>query len=179
MIVYDEEAGSTRLVRDSAFALIGSVAITVKDVHRYSDSLKLEDPFAIAKDLRLKMVDCRTYDMKEVYMDKILGFLTMYIDKVWSKEYGIPAAHIAHVLLHIYNERENLWKTCAKPKNAKTITTFDKEKVPALITNPHEYGAFLLSKVEVPPEKRTFYVVFPGYDVFHVPSTRDAGIQQA
>ena len=53
------------------------------------------------------------------------------------------------------------------------------EKVPALITNPFDYGAFILSDFDVPPQKRTFYVAFPGYEVGDVPKTRNVGIKNA
>ena len=66
-----------------------------------------------------------------------------------------------------------------KTKNAKSISTLDKEKVIALITNPFEYGAFLLSKGHVEKENRIFYAAFPGNDVAEVPGIRDKGIKQA
>ena len=126
------------------------------------------------------MLDCRTPDMREVIWQEVFAFLSFYIGQTWEQEYGISAAHIATVLLHIYSERENKWQAVIKTKNAKSIATLEKEKVLALITNPHEYGAFILSKANViEPAKRIFYVTFPGYDVAEVPGIRDKGIKLA
>ena len=146
LLFYDEEENSTRLAKDPVFSLIASLTITVRDVYRYSETLELEDAFAVAGDQRLKMLDCRTPEMREVIWQEVFAFLSFFIGQTWEGEYGISAAHIATVLLHIYSERENKWQAVIKTKNAKSIATLEKEKVLALITNPHEYGAFILSK---------------------------------
>ena len=109
LIFYDDQENSTCLVRDSVFSLIASLTMTVKDVYRFSETLELEDAFAVAGDQRLKMLDCRTPEMREVYWQEIFTFLNFFIDQTWEREYGISPAHIATVLLHIFNERENKW----------------------------------------------------------------------
>ena len=109
LIFYDDQENSTCLVRDSVFSLIASLTMTVKDVYRFSETLELEDAFAVAGDQRLKMLDCRTPEMREVYWQEIFAFLNFFIDQTWEREYGISPAHIATVLLHIFNERENKW----------------------------------------------------------------------
>jgi hypothetical protein len=80
MIYYDKEQDAVRLVKDTTVAIVGSVAITVKDVLRFSDTLEIEDPDALAGDQRLMMVACHTSEMREVFMGQIMAFLNFQID---------------------------------------------------------------------------------------------------
>ena len=80
MIKYDKEKDSVRLVKDIAISLVASLAITVKDVYRFSETLELEDAFALPGDQRLRMVACLTSEMREVFMERIMAFLNFEID---------------------------------------------------------------------------------------------------
>jgi hypothetical protein len=80
MIKYDKEKDSVRLVKDIAISLVASLAITVKDVYRFSETLELEDAFALPGDQRLRMVACLTSEMREIFMERIMAFLNFQID---------------------------------------------------------------------------------------------------
>jgi hypothetical protein len=80
MIYYDKEQDAVRLVKDTTVAIVGSVAITVKDVFRFSDTLELEDAFALPGDQRLRMVACHTSEMRELFLKQIYAFLNFQID---------------------------------------------------------------------------------------------------
>ena len=80
MIYYDKEKDSVRLVKDTTISLVASLAITVKDVYRFSETLELEDAFALPGDQRLRMVACHTSEMREVFMTQIMSFLNFEID---------------------------------------------------------------------------------------------------
>ena len=80
MIKYYKEKDSVRLVKDIAISLVASLAITVKDVYRFSETLELEDAFALPGDQRLMMVACHTSEMREVFMRQIMAFLNFEID---------------------------------------------------------------------------------------------------
>ena len=80
MIYYDETIGKVRLVKDTTVSIVGSIAITVKDVYRFSDILEVEDAFARPGDQRLKMFACHTLEMREIYRERILAFFNYYID---------------------------------------------------------------------------------------------------
>jgi hypothetical protein len=80
MIYYDKEQDAVRLVKDTTVAIVGSVAITVKDVFRFSDTLELENPDAATGDQLLMMVACHTSEMRELFLKQILAFLNFQID---------------------------------------------------------------------------------------------------
>ena len=80
MIYYDKEQDAVRLVKDTTVAIVGSVAITVKDVFRFSDSLDIENPDAATGDQRLVMVACHTSEMRELFLKQIFSFLNFQID---------------------------------------------------------------------------------------------------
>jgi hypothetical protein len=80
MIYYDKEKDAVRLVKDTTVSIVGSVAITVKDVFRFSDSLDIENPDAATGDQRLVMVACHTSEMRELFLKQIFSFLNFQID---------------------------------------------------------------------------------------------------
>ena len=68
------------MVKDTTVSIVGSIAITVKDVYRFSDILENEDAFAVAGDQKLKMVACHTLEMREIYRERIFAFMNFFID---------------------------------------------------------------------------------------------------
>ena len=72
------------MISETAFALVASLTFTVKDVFRFSETLTLNDAFANPCDQLLKMVDCRTQDMKKEYYERIGDFMTFGILQEWE-----------------------------------------------------------------------------------------------
>ena len=96
----------------------------------------------------------------------------------YIRPFYVPIAHLATVLLEMYKDREEEWKSCKKGK--KSILSTDKDKAPAIIYDAHKHGEFLkIGKFNVIQGDKTFLVAFPGYDVRQVAAIRKAGIENA
>ena len=104
LLLYDAKTGTTRFNLTTALAVIHSLQLTMKDVHRFGEDLRrgCEDE-DIAFDQVLKMVDCRGPEMRALYAKAALEFLKEYLG-TFITDHHIPLAHLATALLQLHDD---------------------------------------------------------------------------
>ena len=85
-----------------ALALVHSLQLTMKDVHRFGEDLRpgCEDE-EVASEQVLEMVDCRGPEMRALYAKAANEFLKEYL-ATFVNDHHIPLAHLATVLLQLH-----------------------------------------------------------------------------
>jgi hypothetical protein len=77
LLLYDSKTGTTRFNLTTALAIIHSLQLTMKDVHRFGGDLRPGcDDEDIAGEQVLEMVDCRGPEMRALYRKAADDFLT-------------------------------------------------------------------------------------------------------
>jgi hypothetical protein len=118
-----------------ALALIHSLQITMKDVHRFGGDLRpgCDDEDIVGEQV-LEMVDCRGPEMRALYREAADEFLG-YLDTLVTDHY-IPHAHLPTVLLQLY---ENRREACAFPKRADSPPYYSQVEKANMMESPKVY----------------------------------------
>jgi hypothetical protein len=104
------------LDRDAAFAIVAALTLTLKDVFRFAERLTLASDHGALGEQTLEMLDCRSFEVRHLYKDAIYDFLLTFLAREWVGTFRFPHEHIASVLLHLYNQRLDEWKSTPSPK---------------------------------------------------------------
>ena len=93
----------------------------------------------------------------------------------------MPHAHLATVLLKMYEDLEASYESPTRGPNANTLTPELKESTPVLVLDALKLGAFLSApaNAEFSPDDKAFLIAFPGFDITKVAAARDKGIAAA
>ena len=104
LLITDAE-GKTKLNKDAVFALVAALTLSVKDVFRFAEKLTLADPGGPKNEQIWEMQDCRTHETRGIYALAVLDFINVFLAKDYMELFRFPPAHIAAVLVHLYNQR--------------------------------------------------------------------------
>jgi hypothetical protein len=158
-----------------ALAIINSLQLTMKDVHRFGGDLRpgCDDEDIVGKQV-LEMVDCRGPEMRALYRKAAHEFLTEWLPNTFVKDHHIPHAHLATVLLQLHEDREKACESGVDLQDPLPLTQVEKAKIPVLVLDAFQQASFLQDekKTNLPDKDRTFLVAFPGFDISQVLATR-------
>ena len=146
----------------------------MKDAHRFGGDLRPGCDFEdIAGEQVLEMVDCRGPEMRALYRKAADDFLTGYLG-TFIKDHHIPHAHLATVLLQMHEDRQKAYESGVDLQDPLPLTQVEKAKIPVLVLDAFVQASFLQDerKTELPADKRTFLVAFPGFNMSKVPAAR-------
>ena len=158
-----------------ALAIINSLQLTMKDVHRFGGDLRPGcDDGDIASDQVLEMVDCRGPEMRALYRKAAHEFLTEWVPNTFIKHHHIPHAHLATVLLQLHEDRQKACESGVDLQDPLPLTQVEKAKIPVLVLDAFLQASFLQDekKTNFPDKDRTFLVAFPGFNMSQVPAAR-------
>jgi hypothetical protein len=169
LLLYDHRTQTTRFNMTEALAVVHSLQLTMKDVHRFGGDLRPGLGGQV-----LEMVDCRGPEMRALYRKAAHEFLTEWLPNTFVKDHHIPHAHLATVLLQMHEDRQTACEFGKKLQDPLPLTQVEKAKIPVLVLDAFQQASFLQheSKAELPDDKRTFLVAFPGFDMSQVPAAR-------
>jgi hypothetical protein len=142
-LIVKDASGKTRLNDKVAIALVAALTLTIKDVFRFAEKLTMSSDTNVPSEQMLVMLDCRGYDIRQLYWHATLDFVMTFLPKQWMEVFAIPPEHIATVLLHLYNSQYQKWETCSKAKGSRSLSTQDKHEIPVLVVDALEQAAFL------------------------------------
>ena len=159
----------------TTLAIIHSLQLTMRDVDRFGEELRECNDEGDFYDWQLlAMVDCCGPEIRALYREAADEFLTGYLGTLIKKHY-IPHAHLATVLLQLYEDRR---AACASRKRADSppyYSQVEKAKIPVLVLEADKHAAFIqdVRKSIIPIKKRTFLVGFPGFYMSRVLKNRE------
>ena len=92
------------------------------------------------------MVDCRGPEMRALYRKAAHEFLTVWLPNTFIKDHYVPYAHLATVLLKIYEDR----LAACEARNIKRLddpaselSHAEKAERPVLVLDAFQHAAFL------------------------------------
>ena len=174
LLLYEAKTGTTRFNLTTALAVVHSLQLTMKDVHRFGEDLRpgCEDEDIVGEQV-LEMVDCRGPEMRALYAKAAHEFLKKYLG-TFITDHHIPLGHLATALLQLHDDRQTACQCGKNTQDPLPLTQVEKEKTPVLVLDAFNHAKFLQDETKAtPPEKaRTFLVAFPGFNMSQVPAAR-------
>ena len=154
----------SRLNCNIAAALVAALTLTIKDVFRFAEKLTMSPDTTVVSEQMLVMVDCRSYETRQLYWEASLEFLMGYLHSQWLDAFLLPPEYVATVLLRLYNSQFQRWETGSSTKPSKSLSTQEKHEIPVLVVDAMEQAAFLKRGKEeaISTNDRTCIVVIPG-----------------
>ena len=120
LLLHDGRTGTFSFNMTTTLAIIHSLQLTMRDVDRFGEELRECNDEGDFHDWQLlAMVDCRGPEIRALYREAADEFLTGYLGTLIKKHY-IPHAHLATVLLQLYEDRR---AACASRKRADSPLT--------------------------------------------------------
>ena len=169
----------SRLNCNIAAALVAALTLTIKDVFRFAEELTLSPETTVPSEQMLVMVDCRSYETRQLYWEASLEYGMGFLHRHWIDAFSLAPEHVATVLLHLYDSQFHEWETGPNEKPSRSLSNQEKDEIPVLVVDAMEQVAFLKRGKEQAIENsdRTCIVVIPGYDAGHVLAGRNKNIQ--
>ena len=130
-----DKSGKPRFNKTTAFELVASLQLTMKDVFRFSVELNpaCDDDDDDPREHVLQMVDCRNSETRALYRRAALEFLEEYLPNTYIKDNHIPFWHLGTVLQRLYDDREAAIDSCNTGKDPLTLTQIEKAKIPVVV----------------------------------------------
>jgi hypothetical protein len=124
----------------------------------------------------LVMVDCRGPEMRALYRKAANEFLTVWLPNTFVKDHYVPFAHLATVLLQIYEDR----LAACEARNLKRLddpvelSQAEKAERPVLVLDAFQHAAFLQDsrRSAIAVKNKTFLVGCPGLWTSQVAAAR-------
>ena len=115
----------------------------------------------------LAVEDCRGPEMRALYRKAANEFLTVWLPNTFIKDHYVPYAHLATVLLKIYEDR----LAACEARNTKRVddpaselSPAEKAERPVLVLDAFQHAAFLQDarRSAIAVKNKTFLVGCPG-----------------
>ena len=128
------------------------------------------------------MVDCRGPEMRALYRKAANEFLTVWLPNTFIKDHYVPHAHLATVLLKIYEDR----LAACEARNIKhfddpvELSQAEKAERPVLVLDAFQHAAFLQDarRSAIAVKNKTFLVGCPGLWTTRVEAERARDMAQ-
>ena len=168
LLLWDVKTQTARFNMTEAFALLSSLQLTMSDLLHFGEELREAiDENYIREEQLLVMVDCRGPEMRALYRKAANEFLTVWLPNTFIKDHYVPYAHLATVLLKIYEDR----LAACEARNIKRLddpaselSPAEKAERPVLVLDAFQHAAFLQDarRSAIAVKNKTFLVGCPG-----------------
>ena len=168
LLLWDVKTQTARFNMTEALAVIHSLQLTMSDLLHFGEELREGiDENYIREEQLLVMVDCRGPEMRALYRKAANEFLTVWLPNTFIKDHYVPYAHLATVLLQLYEDR----LAACEARNTKRVddpaselSPAEKAERPVLVLDAFQHAAFLQDarRSAIAVKNKTFLVGCPG-----------------
>ena len=167
LLLWDVKTQTARFNMTEALAVIHSLQLTMSDLLHFGEELReAVDENYIKEEQMLVMVDCRGPEMRALYRKAANEFLTVWLPNTFIKDHYVPHAHLATVLLQLYEDR----LAACEARNIKhfddpvKLSQAEKAERPVLVLDAFQHAAFLQDarRSAIAVKNKTFLVGCPG-----------------
>ena len=168
LLLWDVKTQTTHFNMTEAFALLSSLQLTLSDFLQFGEVIRsAADENYINSEQMLVMKDCRGPEMRALYRKAAKDFLTVWLPNTFIKDHYVPHAHLATVLLKLYEDR----LAACEARNIKhlddpasDLSQAEKAERPVLVLDAFQHAAFLQDarRSAIAVKNKTFLVGCPG-----------------